>query len=316
MAKVAIIRRNGIGDLLCSFPLILYFRKYFPSAHLTLFASARNAPLLPFLPPLDEVIIFPPTGNKYFQIMKTALRYRKNHYDVAISAKTSPMKLVNLFLFALGAKERIAYVEKNWHAHLINRPILFNEKEAKLKHQALKSLHTIEPSYKEVPEEFYPKLYPNNLNRSVRITGPILLLSATTTRPTSRFDPFRYAEVVNHIYSEVPPFHVLLIGEKKDAPRALAIQEALKVPHTLYFPRNFEEFMVLLNRSDYYFVGDGGIAHLGAALDKSQVVLFGETNPSEWAPLSRKARMHYDPLHVNRLSDEHLQNSLMEMMRG
>lgn len=315
MTKVAIIRRNGLGDLLCAYPLILYFRKYFPKTELTLFADERNAPLLPYLPPLDETVIFPGKGNKYVHVVQTALAYRRRGFDMAISAKSSPMKLVNIFLYTLGAKQRVAYVGNEWHSHLINRPIPFEEKSSKCTHQAVKNLQTVEPSYQEVPEELFPRLImpPNLPQPSIPLEGPILLLSATTTRPTSRFDPFRYAEVVNRLYEEIP-FNVLIIGQKKDEPRARAIQEALRVPHLLYFPRSFEEFMVLMKMSDFYFVGDGGIAHIGAAMDKPQVVLFGETNPKEWAPMSRKAVTFYDPIHVNRLSDQKLQNALLEMM--
>jgi len=51
MKKIAVVRRNGLGDLLCAFPLINYFQKYQPDAQITLFVDKRNAPLIPYLPP-------------------------------------------------------------------------------------------------------------------------------------------------------------------------------------------------------------------------------------------------------------------------
>lgn len=315
MSKIAIIRRNGFGDLLCTYPLVLYLKKYFPSTEISLFAEERNAPLLPYLDNIDHKIILPSSGNKYLHLAKAALQYRKERYDMAISAKTSPMKLMNIFLFALGAKQRVAPVAGGWHSRLINVPIAFDEKESKKIHQALKALRTVEPTYQEVPEEFFPRIKLKSRSFEHHLQGPLLLMSASTTRPTSRFDPFRYSEVINRVYEKVP-FNVLLMGQKGSEVRAQAIAQGLKVPHILHFPRTFDEFMVWLNMSDFLFVGDGGIAHLAAALGKSQVVLFGETNPIEWAPLSHKARVFYDPQHVNRLKDEALEKAVTEMICG
>lgn len=315
MSKVAIVRRNGFGDLLCTYPLVLYFKKYYPETQLTLFADERNAPLLPYLDHIDQKVILPSSGNKYMQITKAALRYRKERFDMAISGKTSPMKLMNFFLFALGARQRVAPVSKGWHRFLINRPILFDEKEAKHVHQALKALRTVEPTYNAVPEEFFPTIQMNTRPFAHQLEGPLLLLNASTTRPTSRFDPFRYSEIVNRVYNKAP-FSVLLLGQKKDELRARAIAQGLRVPYLLTFPRSFDEFMVWLQMSDFFFIGDGGIAHLAAAMNKKQVVLFGETNPLEWAPLSHRAHCFYDPLHVNRLKDDLLEDALTEMICG
>ncbi|MCH9611175.1 MAG: ADP-heptose--LPS heptosyltransferase 2 [Chlamydiales bacterium] len=315
MSKVAIIRRNGFGDLLCTYPLVLYFKKYFPQTELTLFADERNAPLLPYLPHIDQKVVLPTSGNKYLQAARVGMRFRKQRFDMAISGKTSPMKLMDFFLFALGAKQRVAPVAGGWHRHLINAPIQFDEKEAKLTHQALKALRTVEPGYTDVPEEFFPKIEMRGGALEHSLQGPILLLSASTTRPTSRFDPFRYSEVVNRVYQK-SGFSVLIVGQKRDEIRAKAIAQGLRLPYLLHFPRSFDEFMASIHASDYFFGGDGGVAHIAAAMNKRQVVLFGETNPKEWAPLSLKARTFYDRLHVNRLDDDQLENAVLEMMSG
>src|ERR1700733_3395601 len=155
--KIAIVRRNGLGDLLCAYPLILYLQNKMQGASITLFIDRRNAPLIPYLPPVDEFVVFPAKGNKYWNLFCMGRRYRKK-FDLAISAKTSPMKLNNLFLYWLKAKERIAYVDKSWHSLLINRPLPFDPIVTRTMHQALKGLKTIAPELEEVPKKFYPTL--------------------------------------------------------------------------------------------------------------------------------------------------------------
>ena len=307
MKKIAIVRRNGLGDLLTAFPLILYIRKRLPKAKITLFADKRNAPLLPYLPKVDEVVLFPHEGNKYVNVLKTAWKYRTEKFDLAICSKTSPMKLMNFFLFALGAKRRAAYVDDSWHRRLINYPLFHDPVNSKKLHQALKCLHLVAPELQEIPEELYPKLsIPPELRRGIPppvAKGPVILVTATTTRVQSRFDPERYGRILNYLY-QLHPFSVRIVGETKDRVRAALISEGLKMPYSIHFPRNFADFMLLLESSDLYFVGDGGVAHIGAGFDKSQVVLFGETDPCNWHPLSEKATALYHPIHVNAISDE------------
>jgi ADP-heptose:LPS heptosyltransferase len=319
--NIAIIRRNGLGDLLCAFPMILFLKKKFPGSSLTLFVDQRNAPLIPYLPAVNKVVVLPNKGNKYWNLFRASRTFR-NQFDLAISAKTSPMKLNNFFLYCLGAKERIAYVDESWHARLINRPVPYCHNEGK-RHQALKGLRLVAPELSEVPQEFYPMLTVSKEIKSKYVikqpTGvPIVLISATTTKPSNRLDIDRYASLLNRLHQESPIF-VRIIGQKNDRLRADAIAMRLKMPTQVHFPRNFDEFMVLLDSSDLFFVGDGGVVHIGAALGKNLVALYGETSPEEWRPLSKKAEVFYDPTHVDRLPAQAIFEALkrnIEELRG
>lgn len=314
--EIAIVRRNGLGDLLCAYPLILYLQKK-RCASVTLFVDQRNAPLIPYLPPVEHVAIFRIKGFKYGNMLRMALRYWKR-YEVAISAKTSPMKLMNFFLFCLGAKERIAYVDNGWSSFLINHPLPYEPDVAKKQHQALKSLRMVDSTLSEIPEEFYPTLHiPQTIRDRYPIpynfTNPVILVSATTTNPASRLNADRYCTVLNRLHVHAP-FSVLITGQKSDCVRAELIAAGLQMEHHVHFPRNFDEFMVLLDASDMFFVGDGGVAHIGAALGKAAVVLFGETNPVEWSPLSKKVKTFYHPEHVDHLDDETIFQALKKSL--
>ncbi|MCC5831493.1 MAG: glycosyltransferase family 9 protein [Chlamydiales bacterium] len=304
MKKIAIIRRNGLGDLLCAFPLVRYFQICEPGSHITLFVDRRNAPLIPYLPPVEEVVVFPSKGNKYLGAWRTASPFR-GRFDLALSAKTSPMKLMNLFLHWLKAKERVAYVDSSWHSRLVNRPLPYDPTVMKVKHQALKALKMAAPQIDEIPQEFFPTLQLPQFEKRLKLPYPVVLASATTTRTTNRFNSIRYSRLLNRLHEE-NPIGVVIIGEAQDRVRAWQIAARLKTPYVVHFPRNFEEFMLFLEAADMYFVGDGGIAHLGAALGKPAVVLYGETNPIEWRPLSLKAETFYHPTHVDCINDEEI----------
>lgn len=315
--KIAIIRRNGLGDLLCAFPLILYLRERFPSSKITLFVDPYNQPLLSYLPSLEEVVILPKKGNKYLSLFQVAKQYR-GQFDCAISGKTSPMKLLNIFLYLLGAKERMAYVDTSWHCLLINRPTLYNAATAQQEHQALKSLHLVAPQLSEIPKHLYPKIEISDELKKKYVLAkvavhPILLITATTTNPMSRLSVHRYAELLNALYDRFP-FTLLIVAQNADKSRAISIGEKIRAPYSIHVPQNFDEFMVLLDRGDFYFVGDGGVAHIGAALGKKMVVLYGGVSPIQWRPMTATAQTLFHPEHVDKISDSEIVNSVEDLL--
>jgi ADP-heptose:LPS heptosyltransferase len=317
MEKIAIIRRNGLGDLLCAYPLILYLQKE-RQAEITLFVDLHNASLIPYLPPVAQVVVFPKSGNKYWNMWRVARPFRKR-FDVAICAKTSPMKLMNYFLFCLGAKKRIAYLGRGWHRIFVNCGILYDHGVAQTRHQACNGLRTVNPRLEKVPATLYPTLHiPPKIRAAYHVNWnplhPVVLISATTTHVSNRFDPLRYATLLNRLYRQWP-LSVLIIGQPQDRVRASAIAAGLQMEHRVHFPRNFDEFMVWLDVGDVFFVGEGGVGHIGAALGKPAVVLFGGIDPIRWAPLSEKVKILYHPTHVDHLDDESIFHTLKGVIR-
>lgn len=316
--NVAIVRRNGLGDLLCSYPLILYLRERYPKAKLTLFLSPTNLALTPYLPPVDQVVVLPDKGNKYWNLFKVSWRFRRK-FDLAISTKTSPMRLMSCFLYWLKAEKGVAYVDHRWHGRLVNAPLLYHPEQASRAHQALKTLHLIEPSFKEVPLRLYPKLTipewiakrdcPKDLPPGRRV-----FLSACTKRKDNRFDAKRCARIFNQL-GKTRSFTLLIVGQRQDQERVQEIASHLEVPHNIYFPRHFGEFMVLIQASDLVFSGDGGTAHIAAGFGKQQVVLFGMDNPLSWAPLNPRAIVLPSYPDVNLLKDEQIYDALETFLR-
>lgn len=305
MKKIAIVRRNGLGDLICALPLVRYLRQQ--GAQITLFVDQRNHVLLPYIPEACETVVLPSGGNKYLQLLKVARRYRKERFDVAISAKTSPMKLMNCFLFALGAQERIAAVDQRWHRRLINSPRLYDPQASMQTHQALKCLRLVAPEMTALSPSLYPSLRVAG-KAETSLPGPYLVISATTTRPESRFTPERYADIVNRIDR---PCSVLILSQQAERPRAEAIARRLTLPHEVIVPDSFATFMLWLNLSDLYFIGDGGIGHLGAALGKPGVVAYGdETTCPQWHPLSEQVKTFSHAKGVNAIPSEQLVTAL------
>lgn len=302
--RIAIVRRNGLGDLMAVMPLVALCKERYPGCHVTLFVDQRNAPLLPYLTGFDEAVVIEPSKNKYISLLKTVWSNRHRSFDLVISGRPTPMQWLNLFLTGLKTSRRRAVIDESWHSKWINEPLMRDKKE---RHQMLKSVRLLDDSIEEVPSHLLPRLKVKN---SHHFTEKTILVSVTNTRIGSQLDSDKIARHLNQC-----SYQVIINCELKDLARAQDLGKQLKVPHQIIPTPNFDDFMGLLASVDAAFTGDGGIMHLMAAMDKPQLVLFGRTPLWEWAPLSKKAVCVWHPENVNMIPEEQIQEGLSELRK-
>ncbi len=307
--RIAIFRRNGLGDVLCSIPLALRCKELMPQAKITLFVEKNGFCLAPYLKGIDEVALIPSGCNKYINIAKLAWQRRKEKFDLAISAKTTPMKLMNLSLCALRAPYRMAYVQNRWHSAVINCPKRYAEQNPF--HQALQAIHLIDPEMNELPKRLYPTL--RSVDQQRLFSQKTLLISLSNNRVGSTLPPQRLAYLLNRLAKETS-FAVAISVLPKDVAKAQEIASLLTMEHKLFATKQFPHFLSLLNSADAIFAGDGGVAHLSAALQKPALHLFGGVKVSQWGPLSKYASTLFHPTHVIDIPEEQILDSLHSLL--
>lgn len=286
-----IIRRNGLGDVICSLPLLYLCQQRAPETPVVFFIDERAAALAPYLEGPSEIIIM---KGGYLSMARLAWKERRRQFDQLISAKPVPMKMVNFLMHCLRAKRRIAPNE--------------HQKDP-LTHQALKTLRLLDPSLQAVPSHLRPRLKRPPLQKFP--TSPVLFISVTNNRIGSTLDLDKYVRILSAIQK---PFYLVINGEPKDRTAAETLSRLLQIPHEIRLTASFDEFISLIASSDALLIGDGGIMHIAAAYDKPQVVLFGGTKITEWAPLSGRAKCLSDPHNVNFIPESDIIRSLEEIL--
>src|SRR5919201_4063948 len=117
--KILLIRRNGIGDMICALPLVRRVRAGFPSARIDLLASERNAPILQDLPIVDRVLVYRRgrglLRNHYFNLRRFMRPVRKERYDLAIAITGGFSRLVAVIAYATGVPRRVGFVPAAGH---------------------------------------------------------------------------------------------------------------------------------------------------------------------------------------------------------
>ena len=307
MSSIAVLRRNGLGDLLCAYPLLMWCRQRFPQARITLFLEERNAPLMPYLP-ADWKCVTISTGNKYLRTVQAAWSQRKQAYDIAIAARPEPMRLNNVFLGALPAKEKIAVVNPAcWSRLFVNRPLM--AKDLKGEHQALKLLQIVAPELDAIPAHFLPRLrcpfermapYRAALDKLFPPGDPVLFLSVSNNRASNLLSHDGILRVLEEVRRR-RPFRAAISCLPGQTEAAHALAARLGPAARVWPSPSLDALIALLVRSDATFIGGGGNMHLAAALQKPQVVLLGVTPLNKWRPLSDKAICLHDVCDVNRI---------------
>jgi ADP-heptose:LPS heptosyltransferase len=172
----------------------------------------------------------------------------------------------------------------------------------------------------QIPPEFYPKIKPSALSHykmalECRLPppsqDPLLFVSLSNNRPASSLSPAFYARLLNQLHISCP-CRVAISCLPSDEEKGKALLSLLRLPATCIPLSQLDPFICLLSLCDMAFIGDGGIMHLAAALDKPQLVLFGATKIEEWRPLSEKALCLYHPDAVEKIADEQILSALIE----
>ncbi|CDG18392.1 glycosyltransferase family 9 protein [Xenorhabdus doucetiae] len=313
--KIAILRRNGLGDLICTQPLIKFLQKTYPNAEISLFIDAGNAELTRYLCPEIHVHIIP-KGNKYLSIINTALSFRREKFEIAISAKPTPMKLNNLFLWLLGAKKRYAVVtDKHWHAKLINCPT--KKEHVNGYHQALKVLRTFSPNENELSAEFFPYIKFEETFQSIEYQYPMILFSVSNNRKYSLINNDRLTLIANKILEKYPEARFIISSFKQDILLAENLRSRIGASSEIVVSDSLSAFLALLNNMTLIVVGDGGLCHLAASLQKKLVAFYGVTKPENWAPLAKKDKCVtlYDPENVNNIDLDKVYPAIFSLLK-
>ncbi|WP_167376284.1 glycosyltransferase family 9 protein [Xenorhabdus vietnamensis] len=314
--KIAILRRNGLGDLICTQPLIKFLQKKYPNAEISLFIDAGNAELAHYLCPSMNVHIIP-KGNKYLSIFRTALKFRREQFDIAISSKPTPMKLNNLFLWLLGAKKRYAVVtSKHWHSKLINYPV--KQEQVSGYHQALKALRIFSPIENKLSPAFFPCMKLKNKLQAVEHQFPMILFSVSNNRKNSLINNERLTLIANKILENYPDAKFVISSYKQNIPLAEDLRVRIGKNSEVVVSDSLNSFLALLNSMTLIIVGDGGICHLAAALQKKLIAFYGVTMPKNWAPLATedKCITFYDPDDVNNIDLDAVYPAILSLLKG
>jgi ADP-heptose:LPS heptosyltransferase len=282
--SILIVRRDNIGDLVCTTPLIDALRARYPQAWLGVLANTYNAAVLDRNPALDAVFAYEKLKHRQtgvlrnvFDTLKVLARLRLARLDYALVPLSTQQSLK---LAASLKPKRMIAGEAGYSGtrHEVERVFALG---------ASLGVHGAPGPMRVFPDP--------ELQRQVRAqlgSGPIAAVHISARQEIRRWPLERYAEVMKEIakkekvvlmWSPGPRSDPRHPGDDEAAARLLDIFKEEKNILGFKTP-DLATLIAALSQIDWLLCPDGGALHIAAALGKPVVALWGDSPVQRWRP--------------------------------
>lgn len=311
LQKILFIRRDNIGDLVCTTPAIHAVRQAYPEAKIGILVNSYNVEVVKNNPNIDEIYIYEkakhvPEKNKFtvwWNNLRVLSKIRKEKYDVAIACGSYSPRLAR-YTYMTGARMKIGYLPYKVKSSMFyNMPLREPQKPM---HEVERVFALLLPlGINEKPDKMrvYPSSYEiervNELLKKERFFGVIetpqndrkIAFHISSRKPENRWTTENFINLAKLILKN-HDLRILLLwspGSEKnpyhpgDDEKAELIGKA--VPKIIPFKtERLSELIAALSLADLVVCLDGGAMHIAAALGKPIVTIWGSTDPSRWRP--------------------------------
>ena len=303
--KILLIRRDNIGDLICTTPAIRALREEFPKIKLSVLVNSYNAGVLENNPDIDEIYVYEKAkhieGKNRFAVwlknLKLLLQIRRERYDVAIGCGYRYSPRLARYTFLTGANNRIGYVKSG--ANSISYNIPMNEPREPI-HEVVATFKLLEP-LGITGEPPCLVLMPSAQERGKAVQylksqglthDNIVAVHISSRKENNRWPAEGFIELGNELIEKynVIPLILWAPGSSKnpkhpgDDEKALEIAKGMVLVQVLYKTTKLKELIAAISLCKLVVCCDGGAMHIAAALGKPILTIWGSTDKRRWLP--------------------------------
>jgi heptosyltransferase III len=273
--KILIVRRDNIGDLVCTTPLIDGLRAAHPEAWIGALVNTYNAEVLARNPALDAVHTYEKLKHRRGSIVSNLLermRLRSHLRSSALDAVLVPSASEQALRLARSLKAKQVITESSG-VHEVERAFSLG---ATLGVQGAPGPMRVFPDPKIVEK------------LRERISGGYIAVHISARRPAQRWPLERYQGLINELtktarvvllWAPGPTSDPRHPGDDAAASRLSAVSRLVKLPTP-----DLGTLIAALSLARLVICPDGGAMHLAAALGKPIVALFGDSPAERWRP--------------------------------
>lgn len=294
--RILVIRRDNIGDLVCTTPLLRALRQRFPNAWLGALVNSYNAPVLNGNLDLSEVFVYTKGKHRGRNESLFGVFWRR----LRMMQKLRQMRIDDILLATPVFQPRMVRLAR-WLKP--KRVIGFGGQANSGLDIALPpsttSLHEVEEVFRLAqvysidgnapPMRVYAPNCPVNNDRNLRIA-----IHISARKPSQRWPIDRYVVLMRSLRTQYDASFVLLWspgsadnplhpGDDEKA-NDLLRQLGEGFPVTATATDTLPQLMAALSTCKMVICSDGGAMHLAAGLGLPIVCLFGDSSPTRWRP--------------------------------
>jgi ADP-heptose:LPS heptosyltransferase len=306
-----VIRRDNIGDLVCTTPLFRALRERFPSARICALVNSYNAAVLQGNPDIDEVFSYTkakhrPTGQSvagvYFDRMKMLAKLRAMRFDYAVLAAPGFQERSLLLARMIGPRHILGFTEGEKPASrrvdigvpFVSTPHLHEAEDVFRLLQPL-GISGTPPAASVFPDKAETARARSQLDKVGAGARLTIGIHISARKPSQRWPAEMFAQLARLLHEQLGARFMLFwspgdeqnILHPGDDGKAADMMSALgDVPILAYPTHRLEELIAGLSLCDAVVCSDGGAMHLAAGLGKPILCFFGQSDAMRWRPWS------------------------------
>ncbi len=285
--KFLIIRRDNIGDLLCTTPLATALRQRYPDAWIGVLTNSYAAPALANNPDIDETLVYekgkhlPSFGARLKALVRRVAliaRLRRLRIDVALLPASGDQRSAERFAAMSGAV----------------RVIRANDVPAHGSHEVEMSFRCATALGIDGPPPAMTLVAPPVSTMAMPAgDGPLIGLHISARKVPQRWPIERFAELAGRLHGDYGARFLLFwapgaANDPKhpgdDDKAADLVARTSGLPVVAMPTHELSELIAGLSLCDAVVCSDGGAMHIAAALGKPIVCFFGNSDAARWQP--------------------------------
>ncbi len=306
--RYLIIRRDNIGDLLCTTPFIAALRAHHPRAYIGALVNSYNCEVLWGNPDIDEVFAYTKAKHRgpnqsLLGVLLGRIRMfrhiRRACIDLAILAgpgfQPRSLRLARL----AGAGRVLGFVNRDGEGGIdqgvpLNSRQGLHEVEEVFRLAEVLGVDGSPPSMKMVPDQQRKGKCDQKITSHFGSRrGPLIAVHISARKPTQRWPKEHFAALISQLANSSDARILLLWSPGKasnslhpgDDEKAQEIAKTLDDASVLALPtQQLGDLIAAVATCDLMICADGGAMHIAAALAKPIVCLFGDSAASRWYP--------------------------------
>lgn len=304
-ARFLIIRRDNIGDLVCTTPLVALLRARFPHAYIAALVNGYNKGVLAGNPHLDAIHHYTKAKHAHGWLgawkahldrARLIWRLRRQRFDCIILGNSNFQAGALRFARLIGARHVIGYAAPGQPAGAIDT--IVRKTDGEVIHEVVAVNRLLEPlgiDGPSPPVRVYPdprQVEQMRCETGLTDGGRVIGIHISARLPQGRWQPEKFVELIERL-ARAGETRILLFWSPGGESNALHPGDDAKARYILdrcgksgvrACPTGrLEELIAGLSLCDIVICSDGGAMHIAAGMDKKIVALFG-ADPDRWHP--------------------------------
>ena len=304
--KILLFKTGAIGDTIMTTPLVRQLKKAYPHAEIDYMIGNVASQVLEGNPHIDKIIRFDPNTffkSRLFEWLRLIDTIKKGHYNMIIILDKH--WTFNLTAFLTGIKRRVGFDRLGKEGIFLTDSVYYgNDKHEIYYYLDILEAMDIKPDYKDWKTELFinteDKKFADKVWKKYALSkNSVIAIAPGGGKNAGEKTEYRnwpkekYAELTKSLAKK---HSIILLGLKEDLEKTDYILESLKKYDTtskiisLSGRCSIKQSAAIIQKCHCLVCNDTGIMHIGGAVNKRVISIFGPTRPDRKAPLWKESR--------------------------